>query len=76
LVELESPRVVALAYTDLMNRESSESHLEEVKKVLKDFVERYEILGERERDELKDRAKKELGHIEGVIAYVHSTDKE
>jgi hypothetical protein len=59
-----------------MNRESSESHLEEVKKVLKDFVERYEILGERERDELKDRAKKELSHIEGVIAYVHSTENE
>jgi hypothetical protein len=37
-----------------MNRESSESHLDEVKKVLKDFVERYEILGEREREELKD----------------------
>jgi hypothetical protein len=59
-----------------MNRESSESHLEEIKRILKDFVERYEILGERERDDLKDRAKKELGYIEGVIAYVHSTENE
>jgi hypothetical protein len=59
-----------------MNRESSESHLEEVKKVLKDFVERYEILSERERNDLKDRAKKELGHIDGLIAYVHSTENE
>jgi hypothetical protein len=57
-----------------MNRESSEAQLEAVKEILKDFVERYEILGEHEREELKHHARKELGHIEGVIAYVHSAE--
>ena len=59
-----------------MNRESSESHLEEIKKILKQFVERYEILSELERNQLKDDAKKELGHIDAVISYVHSTENE
>jgi len=59
-----------------MNRESSESHLEEVKKILEDFVERYEIFGDRERKDLKDRAKKELDHMDAVISYVHKSEKE
>ena len=59
-----------------MNRESSEAHLEEIKKILKEFVERYEILSQLERDHLKECAKKELGHIDAVISFVHSTEQE
>jgi hypothetical protein len=64
-------------YTDYyMNRESSEAHLEEIKKILKEFVERYEILGEHERKYLVERAGKELGHIDSVISYVHTSENE
>lgn len=59
-----------------MNRESSETHLEEIKRILKEFVERYEILGEPERNYLRDRAKKALGHIDALISYVHSTGND
>jgi hypothetical protein len=64
-------------YTDYyMNRESSEAHLEEIKKILKEFVERYDVLGEHERKYLVDRAKKELDHIDSVISYVHTSENE
>jgi predicted metal-dependent enzyme (double-stranded beta helix superfamily) len=59
-----------------MNRESSETHLEEIKKILKEFVERYDILGEHERKYLVDRAKKALEHIDSVISYVHTSENE
>ena len=59
-----------------MNRESSEAHLEEIKKILKEFVDRYEILGEHERKYLVDRAQKELDHIDSVISYVHQSENE
>jgi predicted metal-dependent enzyme (double-stranded beta helix superfamily) len=59
-----------------MNRESSETHLEEIKKILKEFVERYDILGEHERKYLVERAEKELDHIDSVISYVHTSENE
>jgi predicted metal-dependent enzyme (double-stranded beta helix superfamily) len=59
-----------------MNRDSSETHLEEIKKILKEFVERYDILGEHERKNLVERAEKELAHIDSVISYVHKSDNE
>lgn len=55
-----------------MNRASSESHLDQIKKILEEFVERYEVLGEDERKYLKSRAKKELGHIDAIKSYVHT----
>jgi hypothetical protein len=59
-----------------MNRESSETHLEEIKKILKQFVERYEVLSDEEWDRLKGCAEKELDHIDAVISYVHKSEKE
>jgi metal-responsive CopG/Arc/MetJ family transcriptional regulator len=59
-----------------MNRESSEAHLEEIKKILKEFVERYDILGDAERKYLTERAQKELDHIDSVISYVHKSESE
>jgi hypothetical protein len=59
-----------------MNRESSEKHIEDIKRILTEFVERYEILGEAERKHLKDRAEKELAHIDAVISYIHKSEKE
>jgi hypothetical protein len=59
-----------------MNRESSEAHLEEIKKILKEFVERYDILGERERKYFTERAQKALDHIDSVISFVHMSENE
>jgi hypothetical protein len=62
--------------TEGMNREKSEEHLHEIKNVLQDFVERWDVLADDEKKGLQERAKKGLGHIDGIISYVHSAEKE
>ena len=59
-----------------MNRESSEEHLNEIKKVLQDFVERWEVLGDDEKRDLQHRAKKGLSHIDGIIGFVRQAGNE
>ena len=57
-----------------MNADSSEKHLKEIERILKDLVERWDELGEQERNDLRASAKKELGHIEGLITFVHKSE--
>jgi hypothetical protein len=59
-----------------MNNEKSLEHLGEIKNVLQDFVERWEIMANDEKKHLQERAKEGLGHIDGVIGYVHSVGNE
>jgi hypothetical protein len=59
-----------------MNREKSEEHLGEIKNVLPDLVERWEILADDEKKDLQNRAKKGLSHIEGIISYLRSPENE
>jgi hypothetical protein len=59
-----------------MNSEKSLEHLGEIKNVLQDFVERWDVLADDEKKHLQERAKKGLGHIDGVIGYVRSAANE
>jgi hypothetical protein len=63
-------------HTEGMNREKSEEHLREIKNILQDFVERWDVLADDEKKDLQVRAKKGLGHIDGVISFVHSAENE
>lgn len=58
-----------------MNAESSENHLKAIKRILEEF-ERYDVLSEPEWKRLRESAKRELGHIDAIISYVHSTGNE
>jgi hypothetical protein len=53
-----------------------EEHLREIKNVLQDFVERWDVLADDEKKDLQGRAKKGLSHIDGIISYVHSAENE
>ena len=64
------------SYTGNMNREKSEEHLHEIKNVLQDFVERWDVLTDDEKKDLQGRAKKGLSHIDGIISYVHTAENE
>ena len=59
-----------------MNREHSEEHLRGIKNVLQDFVERWDVMADDEKKALQERAKKGLGHIDGIISYVHTAENE
>jgi hypothetical protein len=59
-----------------MNREKSEEHLHEIKNVLQDFVERWDVLADDEKKGLQERAKKGLSHIDGIISFVHTAENE
>ena len=63
-------------YTEGMNREKSEEHLHEIKNVLQHFVERWDVLADDEKKDLQGRAKKGLGHIDGIISFVHTAENE
>jgi hypothetical protein len=77
IVEPKSPCFGGgFSYTGDMNREKSEEHLREIKNVLQDFVERWEVLADDEKKTLQERAKKGLGHIDGIISYVHTAENE
>ena len=77
VVESPKPRGSSrgLLYTEHMNREHSEEHLHEIKNILQDFVERWDVMADDEKKDLQGRAKKGLSHIDGVISYVHSAEK-
>jgi len=64
------------SYTGDMNREKSEEHLHEIKNVLQDFVERWNVLADDEKKDLQGRAKKGLSHIDAIISYVHTAENE
>ena len=40
------------------------------------MVERWEVLADDEKKGLQERAKKGLGHIDGIISYVHAAENE
>lgn len=59
-----------------MNQESSEDHLHEIKNVLQDLVERWEVLADDEKKNLQNRAKKGLSHIDGIIGFVRQANHD
>ena len=59
-----------------MNAASSEKHIKEIERILKDLVERWDDLGEQERKDLRASAKTELGHIDGLISFVHKSEND
>jgi len=59
-----------------MNRQHSEERLHEIKNILQDFVERWDLMADDEKRDLQGRAKKGLSHIDGIISYVHSAENK
>lgn len=59
-----------------MNSEHSEENLRGIKSVLQDFVERWDVMADDEKKDLQGRAKKGLGHIDGIISFVHTVENE